>query len=150
MSNTSPTLTLTWRPSRYLVIALASLGCASAFAFLASDLPTHTGVPLAIAGFGWGLASAIREHRRPPRVFKRLPDGSMTLDTTPIRCAHLLWRGSLASLSLRDFDGRRHRLSFWPDTLGPRARRALRLALDVPEPTRRRAASRRSRHEMRR
>lgn len=150
MSNAPPTLHLTWRPSRYVVAALALLGCAGAFASFASDLPLTIGMPLAIASFGWGLASSLREHRRPRRVFKRSADGTMTLDTMQIQCAHLLWRGSLAYLSVRDADGRTHRLSFWPDTLGPRARRALRLALDVPEPTRRRAASRRSRHEMRR
>jgi len=149
MSNPSPSFQLTWRPSRYVVIALAMLGCAGACGALASDMSTSVGLPLAIASAGWGLASAWREHRRPPRVFKRSADGTMTLDTTQIQRAHLLWRGSLAYLVVRTFAGRTHRLSFWPDTLGPRARRRLRLALDVPEPPRRRASSRRSRHEMR-
>jgi toxin CptA len=41
------------------------------------------------------------------------------------------WRGTLAFLQARDATGRVHRLAWWPDTLTPADRRAMRLAVDA-------------------
>jgi toxin CptA len=88
--------------------------------------------------FGGGLAVVVyagtclrRDLRQPPGVLAwrgtacewHGPDGVVALGSVNLR-----WRGPLATLSARDEAGKLRRLSWWPDTLPPPARRALRLA----------------------
>jgi toxin CptA len=44
------------------------------------------------------------------------------------------WRGPLATLGARDEAGKLRRLSWWPDTLPPPARRTLRLLAEAAAP----------------
>ncbi|WP_052116229.1 hypothetical protein [Noviluteimonas dokdonensis] len=107
---------------------LPLLGIGGAFGVFASGLPTGVQLPLAVCAVLWSLVGAWREHRRPPRVFMVRSDQSAILDDMPLHDHHVHWRGPLAFLRARDGDGRVHRLAFWPDVLGARGRRALRLS----------------------
>ncbi len=128
---------LEWRPSRWLLSALAMLTLLAPLAVLGSDLPRHLAWPLAI---GAGLAGAWRTWREAGRAPRELVlaagSGSDVLDGQPLEALHVAWRGPLAFVQAVDALGRRQHLVWWPDTLpGPR-RRELRLALAL------RAASR--------
>ena len=57
--------------------------------------------------------------------------------TLALSAVNVRWRGPLATLEGRDPAGKLRRLAWWPDTLPPPARRALRLATDRrPRPAR--------------
>jgi toxin CptA len=124
----SPECRLTWRPSRWVVAVLVALGPLGALAIWAADVPDVFRVPLGACACLVAMAGALREHRRPPRVFIIRSDASASLDDMPIPHHHIHWRGTLAFLRARDIEGRVHRLAFWPDTLSAQGRRALRLA----------------------
>ena len=131
-----------WRPSRWVVGALALLAVLAPFAVLASEMPRLAAWPLAgVAAFA-GLRAAWREARRPWRLLALASaDGTgsadadarstgatgATLDGEPLAEAALSWRGPLAFLRWQDACGRRGRLSWWPDTLPPAERRVLKL-----------------------
>ena len=123
-----PECRLTWRPSRWVIAVLVALGPLGALAIWAADVPGAFRVPLGACACLVAMACALREHRRPPRVFIIRSDASASLDDMPIPHHHVHWRGTLAFLRARDMAGRVHRLAFWPDTLDAHARRALRLA----------------------
>jgi toxin CptA len=118
-----------WRPSRWVIVALVAMGLATIPVALVSDMPGFLAATLVLVAPAWAVRLAIREHRRPPRVFMVRPDGAMTLDDMPLEHCTVHWRGPLAFVRARDSDGRLHRLTFWPDVLRARGRRALRLAL---------------------
>jgi toxin CptA len=118
-----------WRPSRWVIVAIVVMGLAIVPAILVSDVPGLLAATLVLVAPVWAVRLAIREHRRPPRVFVVRPDGAMTLDDMPLEHCTVHWRGRLAFVRARDSDGRPHRLAFWPDVLPARGRRALRLAL---------------------
>jgi toxin CptA len=87
--------------------------------------------PVAVLASILGLAMTIREARRPPLwVVIEAPD-RVSIDDAPVNDVRVQWRGVLAFMRWRDAAGRRHARSLWPDTLPPRLRRELRLA--IPE-----------------
>ena len=135
-SNSSSTCRIDWRPSRWLGLALIGLGLMAALSLLLSALPR----PIALAGALLlvieGVRSA-RRHRAMPAVsldwlggdepaFLTRKTGVLRLDGIVVRL-----RGPLATLTGTDARGRRHRLSWWPDTLAAADRRQLRLATCV-------------------
>ncbi|MEH6419059.1 hypothetical protein [Pseudomonas sp. CGJS7] len=126
---------LRWRPSRLLCAGLIVLAALAAFSVLASELPAAAAWPLAILTLGRGLWSARREAVRPARSLT-ISGGRATLDDIPVSDLRLHWRGWLARLDAVGPDGRRLRLSWWPDTLDAGGRRELRLAVAVLEPAR--------------
>lgn len=113
----------------FLIGVLAALGA------FASEVPQ----PTIVAAFALlaGTALALREARRPHRMLVVGADGTAVLDDRPLVATALQWRGPLAFLQARDATGHVHRLSWWPDTLNRTERRALRLALPTPRPSRR-------------
>jgi toxin CptA len=111
-----------------VVAALLLLSVLAPFAVLASEMPRPAAWPLALVAAAFGLRTAHREARRPPRRLE-LPAGAgrALLDGVPLADAALAWRGPLAFLRWRDAAGRRGRLAWWPDTLPPAERRVLKL-----------------------
>ena len=128
-----------WRPSRWVVATLWCFGPLGAVSLLASDLPGAFAWPGACLAVVLGWRASAREARRPAAVVAWAPGAPPTLDGRPLAGARLQWRGPLAFLQWRE--GRRRRaLSWWPDTLPPDARRAVRLAADGPVTARRDAS----------
>ena len=121
-----------WRPSSWLLAALALLSLAAPAAVIASGLPAWAAWPLAAVALAGGVRALPREARRPACVVgvRASPGGAaaMSIDGVVLADARIQWRGPLAFLSWRARDGRRRHLAWWPDTLPPAARRELRLA----------------------
>ena len=124
----APPLRMSWRPSRWLVAALASLAVLAAASVIAAGLPRFLAWPAAAAVLTCGVWLATREARRAPHELIWRGDGVVLLDGLVLDDVHLQWRGPLAFLRARDRSGQRLRLSWWPDTLPSSQRRALRLA----------------------
>lgn len=130
-----------WRPSRWLAAALVLLGAAGALALGLSALPRLAVWMAAPASLLAGLLLARREWRRPPCALAIDAGGALSLrhggrDEPAILLSSAL-RGPLVVVRLRTAEGRRVAFTWWPDTLPPAARRALRLALpaDAAEAT---------------
>ena len=119
-----------WRPSRWLLAALLLLTACAPVAVLASEMPRKAAILLALAAMVQGIHLAWREWRRPPRSLLFTADGRLLVDDLEATDMQLQWRGPLAFMAWRDASGRRQRLAWWPDTLPPRWRRELRLAVD--------------------
>ena len=117
-----------WRPSRALAAALILLSLAAPAAVLASEMPRAAAWLLSAAALVHGAWLAARDWRRPPRRLLFTGDGRLLVDGEEAAAPCLRWRGPLAFLSWRDGAGRVQRLAWWPDTLPPSRRRALRLA----------------------
>lgn len=125
-----------WRPSRCLVAALLFLAVAAPFAVMASEMPRPVAWPLAAAALVHGLHLVLRERARPRRSLLFTADGRLLVDDAEALAPRLQWRGPLAFLSWREPAGRSHRLAWWPDSLPPRWRRELRLAVSRLDPAR--------------
>ena len=130
-SNASAACRLEWRPSRWLALALCAIGVLAALSVLSSGMPVTFAVPLALTAAGQGVRLARREARRPSHLLTIAPDGRAALDGIDISDLRLHWRGPWAFLHFRGADGRSRRLAWWTDTLAPRDRRELRLAVPV-------------------
>lgn len=138
-SRTSSTCRIEWRPSRLRGACLVGIGVLAGASVLLSDAPPFAAGALAFALPAYSSWLAWREGRRPHATLVWRPGeaqallleaGAMRrLDTLNVR-----WRGPLATLGARDEAGKLRRLSWWPDTLPPPARRALRLAADGSSP----------------
>jgi toxin CptA len=120
---------IAWRPSRWLIAGLATIGVLGAIGALSSGLPPMAAWGLAALAPIVGVVQAWREASKPARDLAFLGPDIATLDGRPLTDLDLRWRGPLAFLRARDDTGRLHRLAWWPDTLGRPDRRALRLAL---------------------
>jgi toxin CptA len=126
------------RPSSWLAAALLALSLLAPVSLLASDMPRLAAWPLAVAALACGLFAFRRERRRPSlTVVIEAPD-RISIDGEVVDGFTAEWRGPLAFLRWRDRQGRTHARSLWPDTLSPRLRRELRLALPHPDAGRRR------------
>ncbi|MFT3762720.1 MAG: hypothetical protein QM761_08970 [Pseudoxanthomonas sp.] len=133
----APGCRLEWRPSRWLLAALALISLLAAFSVLASEMPRIAAWPLALAALGYGIWTIRREAGRPAREFVFPGNASPAmLDGRPLEAVRVHWRGPLAFVQWREADGRAGRLSFWPDTLPPPRRRELRLAAGAGDTTR--------------
>lgn len=131
-SAASATCRIEWRPSRRLCAILVLLSLLAAAAVLTSEMPRPAAWPLALAALGHGLRLAWRHARSAPRSFLFAGDRApVLLDGERIEGVQVAWRGPLAFVAWRDGRGRTLRLAWWPDTLGPRQRRELRLAAPV-------------------
>jgi toxin CptA len=119
-----------WRPSRWMVRAQILLGMLAAVALLTCELPSTWGVPTALLALAYGALLAKREASKPARNLVITGAGA-SLDGQALHDLAVRWRGPLAFLQARDREGRRRRLSWWPDTLPAARRRELRLALAV-------------------
>jgi toxin CptA len=127
-SNASAPCRIEWSPSRWVVIALHSMGVLAAFSVLMSEMPPVLAWPLAVGAMAQGIRLGRSESRQPKRELVWPHGGSPMIDGQPMAEAVLGWRGPLAFLRWRDPDGRTQRLSWWPDVLSAAARRELRLA----------------------
>lgn len=114
---------LEWRPSRWEAGLRLVLPPLAAFAFCASapgsTLPGALRFGLAAVAFAWGLWEARRHLARPGEW--------LTIDAGNPPMLHEPW----PLLLVRPAGGGPTRV-FWPDTLSPAARRALRLAARRP------------------
>ena len=133
LSNGSQHCRIDWRPSWWPLAAVLLLTVAAPVAVLNSALVTAIAWPLALLALAAGIATFLRERRRPACVVvirAGVGGGAMQtrVDGVPVDPARLQWRGPLAFLSWRTASGRRATLAWWPDTLGPVERRELRLA----------------------
>jgi toxin CptA len=130
-SRPSSTCRIEWRPSRLRQAALLVVAGLAVAALQWSGLPRPAALAGAFAVVAYAGTSLRRDARRPHGVLAwrgetcewHGPGGIERLATVNLR-----WRGPLATLSARDEAGKLRRLSWWPDTLPPPARRALRLA----------------------
>ena len=125
---------LEWRASRWLGAMLWSLALFAPFSLIASDLPRGVAWPAALVACAWGVFDA-RRYRATPARELTIPAGrgAASCGGERIDGLQLGWRGPLAFLSWRDDAGRRHRASFWPDTLPAGMRRELRIAMQRRE-----------------
>ena len=137
LSNGSVSCRLEWRPSRWVTGALLSGGVLAAASVLLSGMPRSAAWLLATAVLIHALRLASRESRRPVRTLV-FPgnDLPVMVDEMPVEQVEVQWRGPLAFMSWKARDGRRLRLSWWPDTLPPARRRELRLAAGSSEAAR--------------
>jgi toxin CptA len=136
-SNASVSCRLEWRPSRWLIVAILALAVLAAFSALASEMPRAWAWPSALAALAYGGWRARREARKPVRAwFWPGTDQPATVDGVVAHDVVIAWRGPLAFVHWRDADGRRHRLSWWPDTLPAMRRRELRLAAPLAQASR--------------
>ncbi len=128
LSSASAICHLEWRPSRLIIAWLVLLAVLSPISLLASALPRWLAWPMAVMA----MLSALRQARRyrvtPHRMLVISVEGPLLIDGQPFGHWRLRWRGALAFVSWEDEAGRRHGLSFWPDTLTGIGRRELRLA----------------------
>jgi len=128
------TARIAWRPSSWMIGALAMLGVLAALGLLASDLPRAWASPCAALACAAGCLQARHEARRAHRMLV-IDSAGATLDGESLAQLVLRWRGPCAFLAARGKAGRIHRLAWWPDTLDAAARRALRLALANHSPS---------------
>ncbi len=128
---------LDWRPSRLHCAALVLLGGLAAASCLLSAAPRAWRIGAALLACTQGIRLARREGATAPRQLQFSADYRVLRLGPPGRALRLVRvrihvQGTLASLSGQDEGGRIHRLSWWPDTLGPAGRRVLRLAAGTP------------------
>src|SRR5690606_28802585 len=98
---------LEWRPSRWLLAALALLAVLAPLAVVASDLPRHLAWPLAATAALAGAWRTWREAGRAPRELVVAPgSGCDLLDGQPLHGLHVDWRGPLAFVHAVDALGR--------------------------------------------
>lgn len=110
-------------------MAIGLIACAAAGAVHASEMPSVMAWPASILALAYGRWVLRRELRRPAREWVFAADGSVRVDGEPVERLGLAWRGPLVFVTWQDAGRRRHRLSWWPDTLPPARRRELRLAV---------------------
>ena len=128
-SSASVSCRLEWRPSRWLTGALSLFGVLGCFSILASDMPWAAAWLLVASVSLHAGRSALRQSRLPTRsLFFPGNDLPVLVDDMPVEQVDVQWRGPLAFVSWKGRDGRRVRLSWWPDTLPAARRRELRLA----------------------
>lgn len=89
LSNRSAGCRLEWRPSRWLIAALAGLGPCAGLSVLASDLPANLAWPCALLATATGAWLAWRESRRPRRQLLIRPElpGAWRPAPAPAECA---------------------------------------------------------------
>ena len=120
---------LEWRPSRCLIGAISMAGVLASISILASNMPRPAAWLLAGCVLVHAARLALRQSRLPVQVLvfpgNELP---VLVDAVPVQQVDVQWRGPLAFVSWKGGDGRRKRLSWWPDTLPSSRRRELRLA----------------------
>ena len=131
----SSTCRLEWRPSRWRAACVALAAMLAAVGLAASALPPDAGLAGGLGCLAWSLFRVHRDLRQAPLLVAWPGEGApaellreagpLVLDPVNVR-----WRGTLATLEGRDPAGKLRRLAWWPDTLPPPARRALRLASD--------------------
>lgn len=126
-SGVSASCHLEWWPSRVAVGFWLLLALLQPLAFGFSALPAPLKWALACVLALAALRGAWREWHQPPRHL-RLADGALWLDGLPCARWQGVWRAGWFFLTFEHRSGR-GRLLFWPDTLPPPERRALRLAL---------------------
>ena len=133
-SSASVSCRIEWRPSRWVISALLSGGVLASVSVFLSGMPRPAAWLFAAAVSIHALWLADRESRRPVRslVFPG-NDMPVTVDCMPMEQVEVQWRGPLAFVSWKERDGKRLRLSWWPDTLPPARRRELRLAANATD-----------------
>ncbi|MBB4125988.1 toxin CptA [Xanthomonas translucens] len=121
---------LEWRPSRWLLAALALLSVLAPLSILGSDMPRACAWPAAALAALYAAWLLRREARQAPRALLIPTQGNVaaSVDGQAVAALQVDWRGPLAFARWRDADGHVRRLAWWPDTLPPAARRELRLA----------------------
>ena len=128
-SNASVSCRLEWRPSRWVAGALVLLAVLATVSVLASEMPRLAAWPLVIVLI-LHAGLQVRGYRCTPRHDFVFPgnDLAVLLDGQPVDAVEVQWRGPVAFITWKDRNGRRRRLSWWPDTLPTARRRELRLA----------------------
>jgi toxin CptA len=133
-SDTSSSFRIDWRPSRWLVAGLGSLGALAGAALMLGDLPRPAAAALALGCVVRGLQLARQEWRRAActLVFSgNLPSWRrVDADGRQVPLHKVRWhlRGPLAVMRGREASGRRCQFTWAPDTLCASQRRQLRLA----------------------
>jgi toxin CptA len=106
----------------------------AALAWPLTALPPAWATAMGLAGIGWGLRRARMDLAQPACTLAWRGEGEVEIRGTggalALSAVNVRWRGALATLEGRDPAGKLRRLAWWPDTLPPPARRALRLATD--------------------
>lgn len=127
-SSASASCQLEWRPSRWVCTWLWGLSLLAPLALLQSGLPGMLAWPLAGGAWLWATRERRAYRSAPPRRLWVTADASLQVDGHPQSQWRVHWRGRLAFIAWRAYDGRCHVLAFWPDTLDAAARRELKLA----------------------
>jgi toxin CptA len=127
-ANGAQPVRIAWRPSRYVLTALALLTLFAVIALWASELPAMVAWPLGLLVVAHGVRCLRREAARPPFELVLRSDGVAFVDGARIEALQVAWRGPLAFARWRGREGRWQRHAWWPDTLPPARRRELRLA----------------------
>lgn len=139
-SNASLHCRLEWRPSRWLLVGVASLALLAIVSIWLSALPAWAcvfGSALIVGYAAWRLRQEMQ--RAPAQIAWSGGDAPVVVEhaleqgvrSDEYRFVALNIRAGLAVLCIADERGRRSRWVWWPDTLDARGRRALRLAASV-------------------
>jgi toxin CptA len=127
-ANGAQPVRIAWRPSRYVLTALALLTLLAVIALWASELPAMAAWPLGLLVVAHGARCLRREAVRPPFELVLRGDGVAFVEGARVEALQVAWRGPLAFARWRDQQGRWQRHAWWPDTLPSARRRELRLA----------------------
>jgi toxin CptA len=136
-SRTSSTCRIEWRPSRWRCAALVLIGLLAGASVLLSDAPAPLAWLLAVVLPAHAGRLAWRDGQEAPAtlVWRHGQSEAVLIGPkgaqTRLSSLNLRWRGPLATLGARDEAGKLRRLSWWPDTLPPPARRVLRLVAEA-------------------
>ena len=116
------------------------LGLLATWSVLLSEMPRWAAWPVAAGALAYTFFLIRRERRKPVRQLL-FPGGDdpVQIDGAVVEGATVRWQGPMAFVTWRGPDGRRQRLSWWPDTLPPERRRELRLAAGHEDASRRRS-----------
>ncbi|MEP6907671.1 MAG: hypothetical protein ABI858_06775 [Pseudoxanthomonas sp.] len=136
-SSRSVSCRLEWHPSRWVIGGLWLLGLLASISVLLSGVPRPAAWLLIAFLLMHAAWLARRESRLPLRTVlfpgNELP---VLVDGKPVEQVAVQWRGPVAFVSWKASNGKRIRLSWWPDTLPPPCRRELRLAAGSTEASR--------------
>ena len=139
-SNASLHCRLEWRPSRWLLVGIASLALLAIVSIWLSVLPAWAcvfGSGLIVGYAAWRLRQEMQ--RAPAQIAWAGGDAPVVVEhaleqdgrSVEFRFVALNIRAGLVVLCVADEHDRRSRWVWWPDTLDARSRRALRLAASV-------------------
>ena len=140
-SNASLHCRLEWRPSRWLLVGFPLLAVLAMVSIWLSSLPMWACVAVSVSIVAYATVRFRQEMRREPVGIAWVGgDAPIVVEhgaleqggrSEEFRFVALNFRAGLVVLCVADEHGRRSRWVWWPDTLGARGRRALRLAARV-------------------
>lgn len=132
MSNASLPCRIEWRPSRWALVVTLIIAVLATVAIAQSAMPDPLRTVSMVAVLALAVWRAWHEAQRRPWLLHwpgldRSASWVMQGHESAVTICAVQLRGPLAGVSLNDGSGRSAHYLWWPDTLDPASRRALRL-----------------------